>query len=94
MPVGEWQMRIARQRIVLSATLTIISVLLAVILFTDFGLTIIEAILFKTTLMLLTNTILVTVAVFKLNPDILASANGRNPLWNSSSHFYPENSEH
>jgi hypothetical protein len=72
MPVDEWQERIARQRIVLSAILTIISVLLAVNWFTDFGLTIIEDILFKTTLMLLTNTILVTVAVFKLHPDILA----------------------
>jgi hypothetical protein len=72
MPGDEWQERIARQRIALSAILTIISVLLAVIWFTDFGLTIIEDILFKTTLMLLTNTILVTVAVFKLHPDILA----------------------
>jgi hypothetical protein len=72
MPVDEWQARINRQRIALSAILTIISVFLAVIWFTDFGLTIIEDILFKTTVMLLTNTILVTVAVFKLNPDILA----------------------
>jgi hypothetical protein len=63
---------IVRHRLILSAALTVIAILLTVLWFSDLGFGFVDDILIKSGVMLITNTIIVTIALFVLNPAIIA----------------------
>jgi hypothetical protein len=66
------QVRQVEHRLVWSFALTIIAILLTIKWFSDFGLNFIDDITVKSGIMLITNTIIITISLFIFHPEMLA----------------------